>query len=116
MQLAACGSALASSQRNDPRNTSLVHPQILFSVTSAPFHAIQLGQSTKSWPRYMARHPFGVLHRTKYSPRLIGSIIYLAVGAKPIIILNNADDAHNILEKRGSNYSDRTRAILQGEM
>ena len=45
-----------------------------------------------------------------------GDIIQLFVFNKSIIVLNNAQDAQNLLEKRGHNYSDRVRAILQGEM
>ena len=35
---------------------------------------------------------------------------------KSIIVLNKAEDAHNLLEKRGANYSDRPQAFLQGIM
>ena len=46
----------------------------------------------------------------------IGNIIHLSVAGKAIIILNEAEDAHTLLEGRGSNYSDRIRAVLQGEL
>lgn len=45
-----------------------------------------------------------------------GDIMYLSISGKSIIVLNKAEDAQNLLEKRGSNYSDRPRSVLQGEM
>lgn len=35
---------------------------------------------------------------------------------KKVIILNDFEDAHNLLEKKGSVYSDRARPVLLGEM
>lgn len=35
---------------------------------------------------------------------------------KSVIVLNKVEDARNLLEKRGYNYSDRARPVLQGEM
>lgn len=46
----------------------------------------------------------------------LGDILQLFVAGKSIVILNKAADAHDLLEKRGANYSDRPRTILQGEM
>ena len=45
-----------------------------------------------------------------------GNIVQLTVFNKSIIVLNDALDARNILDKRGYNYSDRARAVLQGEL
>ena len=35
---------------------------------------------------------------------------------KPILVINDAEEAYNLLEKRGSIYSDRPKSILIGEM
>ena len=48
--------------------------------------------------------------------RSLGDILQLFVARKSIIVLNKAQDAHTLLEKRGAIYSDRPETILQGEM
>ncbi|KAI5119693.1 hypothetical protein M0805_003579 [Coniferiporia weirii] len=45
-----------------------------------------------------------------------GDVIYVSVVGHPIIILNSAEAAWDLMEKRGSNYSDRPITILHGEM
>lgn len=45
-----------------------------------------------------------------------GDILQLHAANKSIIVLNKAEDANILLNKRGANYSDRPRTILQGEM
>lgn len=46
----------------------------------------------------------------------IGDIIELSVFGSTIIIINTAEDAYKLMEKRGNNYSDRPRICLQGEL
>ena len=45
-----------------------------------------------------------------------GGIMHLSVAGKPIILINDAVEAYNLLDKRGANYSDRPRSLLVGEM
>ena len=58
-------------------------------------------------------YPSNILH---YLTVHGGDIIHLSALNKSIIVLNNAQDARNLMEKRGNNNSDRVRSILQGEM
>lgn len=48
--------------------------------------------------------------------RILGAIIQLYILGKSIIILNDAEDAHTLLDKRGFNYSDRPDSTLFGKM
>jgi hypothetical protein len=45
-----------------------------------------------------------------------GEIVYVNVLGKPMIILGTLSAARELMETRGANYSDRPRAVLQGEM
>ena len=45
-----------------------------------------------------------------------GGIMHLSVAGKPIILINDAVGAYNLLDKRGAKYSDRPRSLLVGEM
>ena len=47
---------------------------------------------------------------------IIGDIIQFSLPGRQIIVLNKAEDVHNLLNKRGSNYSDRAEGVLQGEL
>lgn len=47
---------------------------------------------------------------------LEGHIIQLSAPGKTILVLSEAEDAHCLLDKRGSNYSDRPSSILHGEL
>ena len=40
----------------------------------------------------------------------------LSVLGRSIIVLNTAEQANNLMEKRGVNFSDRPNAVLQGGM
>lgn len=37
----------------------------------------------------------------------LGDVIYLRILGRPVIVLNSAQAATDLLEKRGENYSDR---------
>lgn len=37
----------------------------------------------------------------------VGDLIYLQIFGKPMMLINSAKVAHDLLEKRSSNYSDR---------
>ncbi|KAJ6460518.1 cytochrome P450 [Mycena sanguinolenta] len=45
-----------------------------------------------------------------------GSVVYLNIAGRPIIILNNAKAAADLLDRRGSIYSDRPENIVASEM
>lgn len=38
---------------------------------------------------------------------VVGDIVYAKFGHQPVVILNSARDAAEIMEKRGAKYSDR---------
>ena len=40
----------------------------------------------------------------------------LSVLGRSIIVLNTAEQANNLMEKKGNNYSDRPNTVLQGEL
>ena len=48
--------------------------------------------------------------------QLSGKILQLHALGKTFIILNDAQDAYNLMDRRGSKYSDRPRIVLVGEM
>ena len=50
------------------------------------------------------------------SDQILGGIMHLSVAGKPIILINDAVEAYNLLDKRGAKYSDRPRSLLVGEM
>ena len=45
-----------------------------------------------------------------------GKIIYLRLHGKPTIILNSFEHARELMDKRGTNYSDRPRMVLIHEL
>ena len=45
-----------------------------------------------------------------------GDVIYLSIIGRPIIVLNSAEAARDLMDKRSSNYSDRPRIVVIGEM
>ena len=45
-----------------------------------------------------------------------GDVIYVSIIGKPIIVLNSAEAARDLFDKRAANYSDRPRFILHGEL
>lgn len=47
---------------------------------------------------------------------LVGEIVELSVLGTSVIVVNAAEEAYKLMDKRGSIYSDRPRAILQGEL
>ena len=49
-------------------------------------------------------------------PILLGDVIYLNLLGQPMVILNAAEDAIALLEKRGNIYSDRPIFMMGGEM
>lgn len=46
----------------------------------------------------------------------IGPIMQFFVPGKSILVLSDVEDAHYLLGKKGSNYSDRPRPVLHGEL
>ncbi len=42
----------------------------------------------------------------------LGEIVYVHALGKPMVILNSASVARELLEKRGANYSDRPRLVF----
>lgn len=69
------------------------------------------------WKKQYGDYPyiFSISPSTN-SLRTLGDIIQLSVLGRSIIILNSAEDAHNLLNKRSFNYSDRPDPVLQGKM
>ena len=47
---------------------------------------------------------------------LAGDIIYTTIFGSPVLVLNSIEAARDLLDKRGSNYSDRARAVVHNEM
>ena len=47
---------------------------------------------------------------------LSGNIIYLNVLGNKLIVLNSIDDARELLDKRGAQYSNRPRAVFAADM
>ena len=45
-----------------------------------------------------------------------GDIVYTSLFGTPIIVINSIDSARDLLDKRGSNFSDRPRAVVRNEM
>ncbi|KZT03210.1 cytochrome P450 [Laetiporus sulphureus 93-53] len=48
--------------------------------------------------------------------KIYGDIIYTRLFRRPVLILNSAQAAFDLLEKRGSKYSDRPRFVLINEL
>ncbi|KAH8114941.1 cytochrome P450 [Phellopilus nigrolimitatus] len=48
--------------------------------------------------------------------KTFGDVIYTNIIGHPIIILNSAEGARDLMEKRSANYSDRPISILHGDM
>ncbi|KAH8114944.1 cytochrome P450 [Phellopilus nigrolimitatus] len=46
----------------------------------------------------------------------LGDVIYISVFGRPTIILNSAEAARDLMDRKGANYSDRPRQILHGEL
>ena len=42
--------------------------------------------------------------------------MHLHVLGRPMIILSSAEAAHDLMDKKGANYSDRPRFVHLGEM
>lgn len=57
-----------------------------------------------------------LLHRLLIDILALGEIVQLFTPGRSILVLSNAEDARNLLEKRGSIYSDRPRPVLHGEL
>lgn len=66
------------------------------------------------WSKIYGRYSQNITTTDNIERLLAGEIIHLSVAGKAIIILNKGEDAHNLLESRGSNYSDRIQ--LRGEL
>ncbi len=45
-----------------------------------------------------------------------GPVVHLSIGGKSIIVLGTAEAASELLDARGSNYTDRPRLIMAGEI
>lgn len=50
---------------------------------------------------------FSPLYRPHHPCFRLGDVIYLSILGRPVIVLNSAQAATDLLEKRGENYSDR---------
>ncbi|KAF9468308.1 cytochrome P450 [Collybia nuda] len=48
--------------------------------------------------------------------RKYGPIVYIKIAGKSLVILNTAETAFDLLDRRGSNYTDRPRLIMAGEL
>lgn len=63
---------------------------------------------------------YGLLTALFVSPVLlnqgIGPIVHINVAGKSLLILNTAEIAFDLLDRRGSNYTDRPRLIMAGEL
>ncbi|KAI5119695.1 hypothetical protein M0805_003580 [Coniferiporia weirii] len=46
----------------------------------------------------------------------LGDIIYVSIVGRPMIVLNTAEAARDLMEKRSANYSGRPFSILHGQM
>ena len=45
-----------------------------------------------------------------------GDVVYTTIFGKPIVVLNSIDAARDLLDKKGSNFSDRPRAVAWNEL
>ncbi|THH08833.1 hypothetical protein EW145_g2433 [Phellinidium pouzarii] len=48
--------------------------------------------------------------------KTLGDVIHVSIFGQPMIILNTAEAARDLMEKRGANYSDRPTTTLLGKM
>ncbi|KAI5119696.1 hypothetical protein M0805_003581 [Coniferiporia weirii] len=48
--------------------------------------------------------------------KTFGDIIYLTIVGHPMIVLNTAEAARDLMDKRSANYSDRPATVLHGKM
>ena len=55
----------------------------------------------------MVRHPSIARPTSIDIPSLSGDIIYLSALGRPIVVLSSEEVARDLLDKRGTNYSDR---------
>lgn len=94
----------------------LVHPLASFSVTSVFLTKVYHGLRSQTMERNTVKIGFASLTISSLILLQKGAILQLFVVNKSIIVLNKAEDANILLNKRGANYSDRPRTILQGEM
>jgi hypothetical protein len=46
----------------------------------------------------------------------VGDLVYISAMGKPIVLLNSYKVAYDLLVRRASIYSDRTRIVMVGEM
>ncbi|ROT36447.1 cytochrome P450 [Sodiomyces alkalinus F11] len=51
-----------------------------------------------------------------YMSKQYGPIMHLSMAGQPLIILSKHQPAYDLLNKRGSRYSDRPRMVMAGEM
>jgi cytochrome P450 len=49
---------------------------------------------------------------TKWGKQFQSDVLYFNVLGRPIVVLNSAGACHDLLDKRGTNYSDRPRFVL----
>ena len=47
---------------------------------------------------------------------LTGNVFQLSIVGKPMIVVNTAEEARELLEKRGAINSDRPKTLVHGEM
>ena len=45
-----------------------------------------------------------------------GDLVYTSLFWLPILVINSIDIARDLLDKRGSNFSDRPKSIVYNEM
>ena len=76
---------------------------------------------------WWAHHPSAYTHAKKPTcqlfslqfrdrPRDTGDVVYLHVFGQGLVFLNSPEAAFNLLDKRGSIYSDRPQQVMTGEL
>ena len=46
----------------------------------------------------------------------LGDIVYTSLFGRPIVVLNSIDAARDLLDKKGANYSSRSRSALYEDL
>ena len=77
--------------------------------------------STHQWIKFaewskMWGESFSLLPCHRLPQQRVGDVMYTPIFGKPIIVLNSIDSARDLLDKKGSNFSDRPRTVVYEEM
>jgi len=65
--------------------------------------------------QYGMGHPITCLP-SRVKPCLLGDVVYIHVLGQSLVFLNSADAAFDLLDKRGSIYSDKPSLVMAGEL